>query len=444
MTLTGIRAACDLLGVRPAKGLGQNFLHDDQLRRWIVQQLGPDDGTPVLEIGPGLGALTDYLVDRSGGLTVIEKDGRLARWIRERFAEQPIVVHEQDATDFDTRQLFPGGPVDIVANLPYSVTSPVLFRFTSTQCPARQVVVMVQKELAERLSASPSTSEYGRLTLVLGRSWKVEFLRNVPPEVFWPRPGVDSAIVRLTRREPGEVEPCDPQSFNRLVKRGFSQRRKQLHKMLKDEITDWPAICAELDVPVTVRAEALDLHQWVRLTRILTGPQGDSRYDVGSEIFDVVNENDEKIGKNTRSSVHVNNLRHRAVHLFIFNRHGELVLQKRSHLKDKHPGVWDSSAAGHLDADETYDAAAARELVEEIGVDVPLKFHSKLPAMEQTGWEFVQTYTATHEGPFRVAPEEIDCVEFFPLDLVRRWIAARPQDFAPGFLACFEAVCPES
>jgi 16S rRNA (adenine1518-N6/adenine1519-N6)-dimethyltransferase len=130
-------------------------------------------------------------------------------------------------------------------------------------------------------------------------------------------------------------------------------------------------------------------------------------------------------------------LRHRAVHIFIFNDRGDVFLQKRSRWKDRHPLLWDSSAAGHVDAGEEYDMAAIRELQEELGISAELKRIAKLPASDQTGQEFIWLYRASHEGPFQLAPTEIDYGAFFPPVLVAQWIATRPQEFAPGFVACW-------
>ncbi len=141
-----------------------------------------------------------------------------------------------------------------------------------------------------------------------------------------------------------------------------------------------------------------------------------------------------------RGEVHANNLWHRAVHILLFNEAGELFLQKRSRSKDRHPLVWDSSAAGHVDAGEEYDTAAARELQEELGVSAELERVAKLPASERTGQEFIWVYRGRHNGPFRLEPREIELGEFFPADLVTAWAKARPQEFAPGFLECWKAV----
>ena len=137
--------------------------------------------------------------------------------------------------------------------------------------------------------------------------------------------------------------------------------------------------------------------------------------------------------------MHANNLLHRAVHILLFNDAGELFLQKRSHRKDRHPLVWDSSAAGHVDAGEDYDETARRELREELGVEATLEPVAKLPASDRTGQEFIWLYRGRHNGPFRLARSEIELGAFFPTDVVAAWQEARPGDFAPGFVECWKA-----
>ena len=154
-------------------------------------------------------------------------------------------------------------------------------------------------------------------------------------------------------------------------------------------------------------------------------------------MFDVVDEENNVLRQASRHEVHTQRLRHRAVHIFVLNKRGELFLQRRSRWKDAHPLRWDSSAAGHLNAGQSYDETAPRELLEELGVTAECKTLGDLPATQKTGWEFVRIYTAEHEGPFRLAPAEIDSGGFFTIDQLDRWIQARPRDFASGFLECY-------
>jgi isopentenyldiphosphate isomerase len=156
---------------------------------------------------------------------------------------------------------------------------------------------------------------------------------------------------------------------------------------------------------------------------------------MSEEIFDVVNERDEVIGQQTRRDVHRLGLKHRAVHVLVFNHRGEVFLQKRSRRKDNHPGVWDSSASGHLEQSESYDACAVRELREELGweASTPLTRLFKVDACADTGQEFLWAYRCEGEGPFTLHPEEIERGGWFVPGEVTRWIAERPEDFAPTF-----------
>ncbi len=156
---------------------------------------------------------------------------------------------------------------------------------------------------------------------------------------------------------------------------------------------------------------------------------------VHEEIFEVVDEFDEVVGRAPRSEVHRRDLRHRAIHLLIFNHRGELFLQQRSLAKDNWPGVWDSSASGHLDAGESYDACCLREVAEELGVvlpAVPARLF-KLEAGPETGWEFCWVYRTDHEGPFHFQPSEVRGGAWFPPDAITEWLSRRPEDFAGAF-----------
>lgn len=167
---------------------------------------------------------------------------------------------------------------------------------------------------------------------------------------------------------------------------------------------------------------------------------------MSDEIFDIVNEHDEVIGRELRRIVHRTGLRHRAVHVFIFNARGEVFLQKRSMSKDSSPGLWDSSASGHLDAGEDYDACAVRELREEIGLvaTVPPRRVFKIGACAQTGQEFVWLYHGESEGPFTLHPEEIERGEWFTAARVTAWVRERPEDFAPAFVLLWEKFSSDS
>jgi 16S rRNA (adenine1518-N6/adenine1519-N6)-dimethyltransferase len=157
-----------------------------------------------------------------------------------------------------------------------------------------------------------------------------------------------------------------------------------------------------------------------------------------NERFPVVDENDRILRDASRSEVHGNNLLHRAVHILIFNPAGEAYLQQRSRWKDRHPLKWDSSAAGHVSAAESYDETARRELKEELGISVSLKKISKLSASERTDQEFIWLYRGEVAGNLSPNPTEIETGVFFPVTIIDGWVAARPEDFAPGFIECWK------
>jgi 16S rRNA (adenine1518-N6/adenine1519-N6)-dimethyltransferase len=449
MTLSEINSLLNALGASPTKSLGQNFLHDQNLARAIVDLAGIESGEPWIEIGPGLGALTDFATQRSTRGTLIEKDDRLIGHLALRFPELEVI--HGDASAFDVRHLLPEGPLTVLGNLPYYVSSQIIFNFANPILPVKRMIFTLQRELADRLCAGPGTRDFGGPSVILGRSWIIRLERTLPPSVFLPQPHVDSAVVSFSPRPPESLPACDPDRFSRIVKLGYSQRRKQLGKLLSLSFSDWSAAIAHADVSRTARAEELTIAQWCLLAQCpapsetgatSTLPNAHSAagaQDVHGEQFDVVDESDQPVSVLSRFEVHRQKLRHRAVHIFIFNAKGELFLQKRSRWKDVHPSCWDSSAAGHVNAGQTYAETAPRELEEEMGVQAPLEEIGAVAACPMTGMEFVRIFRGVHEGPFVLPPAEIECGAFFPPSLIDRWIARRPSDFASGFIACWEA-----
>ena len=439
MTLSEIQRTLREIGVRPVKTMGQNFLHDQNLARWIVDQAGIGPGDSAVEIGPGLGALTGPALATGARILAIEKDARLAEFLRKKFAATSLEVVHADALEWDVRRLRPRGPTTLLGNLPYSVATPVLLRFLEKTTPISSAMLMLQMEVAARLSANPGTKAYGILSLLAQARCRVEFLRAVPPDVFVPEPAIESAVVRLVPRAPGELPEHDEEMFATLVRAGFSQRRKQVGKLLRQHLPDWPEAASKIAASPLARAEEISLLQWIALANLVRPLPALATGNNPDELFPVVDEDDHEIGSAPRAEVHGNNSRHRAVHVFLFNRAGELLLQKRSRWKDRHPNVWDSSAAGHVGAGEDYDATAARELEEELGVTAELSRVAKIGASENTGQEFIWLYRGVTEGPFRRARTEIAALEFFPVDLVAEWLTKVPDDFAPGFLECWRA-----
>jgi 16S rRNA (adenine1518-N6/adenine1519-N6)-dimethyltransferase len=344
-----------------------------------------------------------------------------------------------DALKFDPRVLFAHRCVKLIGNLPYNISSPLLRKFVEYPSPISLVMLMLQNEMAMRLSASPRTKDYGALTLRVQLHYRVKYLRSVPATVFVPRPDVDSAVVRLEPRDLVELPEHDDELLLKLIRIGFSQRRKQLRKLLREYARDWNALASCLNIDPNSRAEELSLLQWIALANFISPPPSQEMCSTPNEQFPVVDRNDEVQGYATRSEVHGNNLRHRAVHILIFNETGELYLQQRSRWKDLHPLKWDSSAAGHVTAGETYDETARRELNEELGVDVPVENIFNLNASSRTDHEFIRGYRGVVSA--NLAPNKCEITRglFFPPAVIDGWTSARPADFAPGFLECWKA-----
>src|SRR6201985_1723544 len=205
MKLSEIRATLKEISVSSVKTLGQNFLHDQNVARWIVDQahIKPEDY--IVEIGPGLGALTEFIFEKGAQVLAIEKDGRLATFLRSRFGDDRLEIVNTDALKFDPRVLFAHRCVKLIGNLPYNISSPLLLKFLEQPTPISLCLFTLQKEMAMRLSASPCTHDYGALTLRVQLHHRVKYLRTVPATVFLPRPDVDSAVVRLMPRDPIEL-----------------------------------------------------------------------------------------------------------------------------------------------------------------------------------------------------------------------------------------------
>ena len=438
MKLSEITTTLREIGVSPMKSLGQNFLHDQNLAHWIVEQSNVTKDEYVVEIGPGLGALTEFALEKGARILAIEKDKRLVEFLSKRFANRNIEFVHGDALEFDTRSLFANSRVKLLGNLPYYIASQLLIKFLKYPSPMSLWLLMLQKELAKRLSATPATSDYGALTLQIQLHYRVEYLRTIPASVFIPKPDVDSAVVRVTPRERNELPACDHTSFERLVRLGFSQRRKQLGKLIRKEVPAWEAIAVELGLNPRARAEELSLQEWIALTNRIAPIARATDAEGPEEQFQVVDEDDRPIAAVPRSRVHANNLLHRAVHVLIFNSAGEVFLQLRSRLKDRHPLTWDSSTAGHVNAGEDYDQTAVREVREELGIETALKRIAKLPASTETDQEFVCLYCGSYDGEMHPNATEIEAGRFFPPALVDDWIEARPRDFAPGFVECWQ------
>ena len=439
MKLSEIRTTLQKIRVSPVKTLGQNFLHDKNLARWIVNQaeIIPDDY--VVEIGPGLGALTELVLEKGANVLAIEKDARLANFLRGHFSHPRLEILNADALKFDPRVLFSQRRVKLLGNLPYNISSELLLKFLEYPSPISVWLCMLQKEMARRLSALPSTRDYGSLTLRAQLRHRVQYLRTIPATVFYPSPEVDSALEKILTSDPLDLPARDDELLMTLVRNGFSQRRKQLKKLLGTRVINWDHAASTLSFDPKAWAENLSLRQWIGLANYIVPLPHPSALAIENECFPVVDGNDRILRYARRSEVHGNNLRHRAVHILIFDEAGEVYLQLRSRWKDRHPLKWDSSAAGHVAARESYEEAARRELEEELGINVPLEKLLELPASARTEQEFVWLYRGkVHDNPI-VNPSEIETGAFFPPAIIDGWFTARPENFAPGFIECWKA-----
>lgn len=441
MTGKEIREILDRSNVLPSKQLGQNFLTDASIARGIVDLLQLTSDETVVEIGPGAGSLTEHLLGKARRVILVEFDARLADDLRRRFdGNDSVEVHHADGAKFDRRLLFKHRPVKFLGNLPYSSGGAIIKNLLSRPHPFSRAVIMLQKEVIDRLGAQPGTKDYGILSLRMQVNWEIDPRQVVPPEAFHPRPSIDSAVAVLTPRDESGEPPFDAKLFDELVRRGFAQRRKQLKKQLPVS-PSWEKISGELSLAPTVRGEELDLGKWLELVRAYDEhPLKDKPQDP-DELFDVVDENDEVVGKAARSEVHSKNLLHRAVHVFVFNKNGDLWLQRRSLRKDMNPGVWDSSVSGHLDSGEGYLSAAVREMGEEIGIEKvspeDVEYVLSMKPCPENGWEHVHLFASQFEGKVRYPASEIDSMMLFPLVEIKAWMTSNPDDFSPAFRLVF-------
>lgn len=281
MKLSDMRALLAEHDLQLTKSLGQHFLHDaNQLRRIVaLAELAPGDR--VLEIGPGLGPLTEVLLAAGARVVAIERDERLLAILRERLGgDAHLELVHADARDFLRTNGGDWAGSKIVANLPYSVGSTLLLELAAAPCPPERLVVTLQREVVERLLAGPRDGAYGPLTLHVGLRFQPGHWFPIPTSCFFPTPKVDSACVRLDRRAT-ELLPLGLHArFGEIVRQAFSQRRKMMLKVLRRH---WPG--AVLDAAFAVaglagntRAEAVSLEQYVELTRQLehAAPNGES------------------------------------------------------------------------------------------------------------------------------------------------------------------------
>ncbi len=254
---------------QPRRRFGQNFLADLHYVARIVDAIAPQPGDNLVEIGPGLGALTRPLVERAGHLAAIEIDRDLAQRLASEFPPERLVLHVADALEFDFVPLGPA--LRIVGNLPYNISSPLLFHLAGFETQLRDIHVMLQREVVARMIALPATADYGRLSVMLQAIFRVTRLFTVPPGAFRPVPNVDSAVARLVPLGAAKPRIDDPALFGQVVAAAFGQRRKTLRNALA-ALCDAPALAAA-GVDPAARGETLAVADFVRLANALAGCQ---------------------------------------------------------------------------------------------------------------------------------------------------------------------------
>ena len=266
------------------KQFGQNFLIDPHVLEKIVEAAGVTKDDFVLEIGPGIGTMTQYLCENAREVTAVEIDTNLIPILEDTLsAYDNVTVINQDILKLDIAKLAMerngGKPIKVVANLPYYITTPIIMGLFESHVPIDSITVMVQKEVADRMQVGPGTKDYGALSLAVQFYAKPQIVANVPPNCFMPRPNVGSAVIRLTRHEEVPVQVDDEKLMFHIIRASFNQRRKTLANGLsnapqvhlsKEEIQE---CIAELGEPLTIRGEALTLEQFAALSNIIGNRQ---------------------------------------------------------------------------------------------------------------------------------------------------------------------------
>jgi 16S rRNA (adenine1518-N6/adenine1519-N6)-dimethyltransferase len=269
-----IRALLDGIGTTPRRGLGQNFVADPNTVRRIARLAGVGPGDRVVEIGAGLGSLTLALAETGAHVTAVEVDPRIAGALRTVLSDAAlsdaaapdVTVIEADAMTLDWPAILGGGDHwTLVANLPYNVATPLVCDLLDAVPAIERMLVMVQREVADRFVADPGSKQYGAVSVKIAYWASARLMGVVPPSVFVPRPNVESALVEIIRRQPPATDPTELFS---LVRTAFGQRRKMLRRSLADRVT--PDQFAAAAISAEARPEQLDVEAWCRLTEAVS------------------------------------------------------------------------------------------------------------------------------------------------------------------------------
>jgi 16S rRNA (adenine1518-N6/adenine1519-N6)-dimethyltransferase len=256
------------LNHRPRKRFGQNFLHDPAIIQRIIQAISPQPGQRLVEIGPGQGAITLPLLQGCGRLDVVELDRDLIEPLARKAATAgTLVIHQADALKFDFSALAHGAKLRVVGNLPYNISTPLLFHLLAQSDYIQDMHFMLQKEVVARMAAEPGKGEYGRLSVMIQYHCRVEPLFNIGPGAFHPAPRVDSAFVRLTPWAQAPVSVDDYTCLGKVVRQAFSQRRKTLRNTLRGLLSETDIRASGSDP--AARPETLTLQQYAALANRL-------------------------------------------------------------------------------------------------------------------------------------------------------------------------------
>lgn len=276
-SVADVRTILDRLEIQPSKSLGQNFLTDANILAIIIAAAGLSARDQVLEIGTGFGALTEALAGKCARVVSLEKDRRMADFLKRRF--QPLANIElitADAMKVDLQGILSSGITKMVANLPYSVGSAVLVEIFKGSCLPERIVVTLQAEVGRRLAADPNEEDYGLLSIWSRLNYETEIYRLISPNCFYPRPSVQSAIVRLIRTRKNNAMPVDRGFFFSLTKYAFGQRRKQLQKIIscapaqfRRSAPELRVVFQKMGIDPRSRPEALSVNQWIQLADLL-------------------------------------------------------------------------------------------------------------------------------------------------------------------------------
>ncbi|HMZ69988.1 MAG TPA: 16S rRNA (adenine(1518)-N(6)/adenine(1519)-N(6))-dimethyltransferase RsmA [Pseudomonadales bacterium] len=264
-------------GHRPRKRFGQHFLHDRATLAQIHSSVAPTPADHLVEIGPGTGALTELFAPAARRLDLIEIDRDLVLMLQRKFAALPqLRLHQADALRFDFTRLVIDRPLRIIGNLPYNISTPLLFHLIEQAASIQDMHFLLQKEVVDRLAAAPASADYGRLSVMVQYHCLIEPLFDVPPEAFSPPPRVDSRVVRITPLRQRPVQARDERRLAEVVRVAFTQRRKKIRNAL-ESLIDGNRL-QQIGIDPALRPDQLDLRDFVAISDFLT-PQDDSARD---------------------------------------------------------------------------------------------------------------------------------------------------------------------